>query len=45
MRAVGKEESPEDEEEGWQLKIGMKQETPLQKFGLRLDISISGPFF
>ena len=45
MRAVGKEESPGDEEEGWQLRIGMKQETLLQKFGLKLEISISGPFF
>lgn len=45
MRAVGKEEGPGDEEEGWQLKIGMKQETVFQKFGLRLEISISGPFF
>lgn len=45
MRAVGKEESPAAEEEGWQLKIGMKQEALLQKFGLRLDISVRGPFF
>lgn len=42
VRAV--EESPGAEEEGGQLKVGMRQETLLQKFGLRLDTSIRGHF-